>query len=175
MTHQIHVSSLSARVKRPYPPGYGFPAPFGRRHSLLGSSCPRCGIGPSFRRSSGLPDARLDRNGIAAFRTSEKRSGWVLPLLRGRGVPARNTVRIRVMQGASPCFVAHHRLANHLVGDFPSRSLVGSSLAFTRPIFPSPGSPGWFGSALGFTPLLSHASLPGACMGWGLVWTLAMT
>ena len=29
-----------------------------------------------------------DHNGVAAFHTSEKRSGWVLPVLRGRGVQA---------------------------------------------------------------------------------------
>ena len=66
-----------------------------------------------------------------------------------------------------------HRLANHLIGDPTLRSLIGSLLAFTRPIFPLPGSPVWFGSALGFTPLLSHASLPGACRGQGQDWTLS--
>jgi len=70
MTHQIHVSSLSAQVSRPYPPGYGFPAPFGRRLSLPGSSCARCGVPPPFRRSSGLLDLRPDHSGVAAFSTS---------------------------------------------------------------------------------------------------------
>src|SRR6266849_5256962 len=88
MTHQVHVSSLSAQARRPYPPGYGFPAPFGRRPSLLGPSCARCGVPPSFRRSSGLLDRSPDHNGIAAFSTSEMRSGWVLPVLRGLGVLA---------------------------------------------------------------------------------------
>jgi len=31
----------------------GFPLPFGHRHSLLGSSCTRCGIGPSHDRPTG--------------------------------------------------------------------------------------------------------------------------
>ena len=66
-----------------------------------------------------------------------------------------------------------NRLLNHLIGDPALRSLIGSLLAFTRPIFPLPGSPVWFGSALGFTPLLSHASLPGACRGQGQDWTLS--
>src|SRR6516165_902552 len=66
-----------------------------------------------------------------------------------------------------------NRLPNHLIGDPTLRSLIGSLLAFTRPIFPLPGSPVWFGSALGFTPLLSHASLPGACRGQGQDWTLS--
>jgi hypothetical protein len=78
----------------PYPPGYGFPLPFGWRHSLLEPSCPRWGIGPRFRRSLGLPSLRPDHNGIAAFRTSETRSGWVLPVLRGRGVRARTSSEV---------------------------------------------------------------------------------
>ena len=81
---------LPAQARAPYPPGYGFPAPFGRRPSLLGPSCARCGIEPPFRRSSGLLDLRPDHNGVAAFHTSEIRSGWVLPVLRGLGVLARN-------------------------------------------------------------------------------------
>src|SRR5262245_36088499 len=90
MTHQVHVSSLSAQARRPYPPGYGFPSPFGRRPSLLGPSCTRCGVKPLFRRSSSLLDQGPDHNGVAAFRTSEIRSGWVLPVLRGPGVLARD-------------------------------------------------------------------------------------
>src|SRR5207237_8236379 len=54
VTHQTHVSGLSAWVIGPYPPGYAFPLPFGRRPSLLGSSGARCGVGPCFRSSSGL-------------------------------------------------------------------------------------------------------------------------
>src|SRR5262249_61599442 len=36
VAHLVPVSRLSARAKRPYPPGYGFPLPFGGRASLLG-------------------------------------------------------------------------------------------------------------------------------------------
>jgi hypothetical protein len=54
VVYQAHVSRLSARATRPYPPGYDFPLPFGGWRSLLGPSCARCGLGPSFRRSSGL-------------------------------------------------------------------------------------------------------------------------
>jgi len=49
--------------------------------------------------------------------------------------------------------------------DLTSRGLNGDSLAFTRPIFPWPGSARWLGLSLGFTLLLSHASFPGACEG----------
>ena len=141
--------------------------PFGWRHSLLEPSCPRWGVGPRFRRSLGLPGLSPDPNGIAAFRTSETRSGWVLPVLRGRGVRARTASEVESTFGP---LIA---LRNHLTGDPKLRSLIGSLLAFTRPIFPLPGSPGWFGSALGFTPLLSHASLPSACRGQGQDWTLS--
>jgi hypothetical protein len=61
--------------------------PFGGRPSLVGPSCTRCGIAPSFRRSSGLLDRGPDHNGVAAFRATEKRSGRVLPVLRGLGCP----------------------------------------------------------------------------------------
>jgi len=112
--HQAHVSPLAGWVAPrswPYPPGYGFPAPFGRRRSLLGPSCPRCGVPPSFRRSSGLLDLRPDRNGIAAFRTSELRYGWMFPVLRGRWCPnARSgavsrhgrSIRLLVVDPLSP-------------------------------------------------------------------------
>src|SRR5262249_42981639 len=86
VTHPTHVSGLSAQAKRPYPPGYDFPVPYGGWPSLLGSSCARCGIGPSFRRSSGLLAAGPDRNGVAMFRTRETRRGRVPSVLRGLGV-----------------------------------------------------------------------------------------
>ena len=70
VVHLAHVSRLSARARWPYPPGYDFPWPFGGWRSLLGPSCSRCGLGPSFRRSSGLLAGRPDRIGVATFRTS---------------------------------------------------------------------------------------------------------
>jgi hypothetical protein len=70
VVHPAHVSRLSAQAMRPYPPGYGFPLPFGGWPSLLGPSCSRCGFGPSFRRSSGLLAGRPDRIGVTTFRTS---------------------------------------------------------------------------------------------------------
>jgi len=108
------------------------------------------------RTTTGLPRSapvRHDRGGCCLY------SGAVVSVLE----PVRRS---------SP-FWPVNRLANHLIGDPTLRSLLGSLLAFTRPIFPLPGSPVWFGSALGFTPLLSHASLPGACRGQGQDWTLS--
>ena len=54
----------------------------------------------------------------------------------------------------------------------PSCSLIRGSLTFTLSVFPLPGLSEWFGLALDFTRLLSYASLPSACAGWELTWTL---
>ena len=86
VTHLTHVSGLSAQARGPYPPGYDFPVPYGGWPSLLGSSCARCGVGPSFRRSSGLLAGGPDRNGVTMFRTREARRGRVPSVPRGRGV-----------------------------------------------------------------------------------------
>ena len=80
---------------------------------LFGPSCPRCGITPPFRRSSGLLDFRPDHNGIAAFHTSEIRSGWLLPVLRGRGVLARDGGAPVSRQESDSCVLTHHRRRNH--------------------------------------------------------------
>ena len=86
--HPAHVSRLSARATRPYPPGYEFPLPFGGWRSLLGPSCSRCGLGPSFRRSSGLLARGPDRIGVTTFRPDEMRRGRVPPIRRDLGAPA---------------------------------------------------------------------------------------
>lgn len=56
-----------------------------------------------------------DHNGIAAFRTSEIRSGWVLPVLRGLGVLARDGSGARVMAGVSRLllFSTQYRRQSH--------------------------------------------------------------
>ena len=108
------------------------------------------------RTTTGLPRSapvRHDRGGCCLY------SGAVVSALE----PVRRSSPL--LSRSSPC--------NHLIGDPTLRSLIGSLLAFTHPIFPLPGSPVWFGSALGFTPLLSHASLPGVCRGQGQDWTLS--
>jgi hypothetical protein len=60
----------------------------------------------------------------------------------------------------------YHRV-NQLAVTCGIGSLVGDSLTFIRPIFPLPGLSGWFGLALGFTPLLSHFPLLGRLPGSG--------
>src|SRR5262249_29429403 len=74
--------SLSRWVS-PYPPGYDFPLPFGGRPSLLGTSCSRWRIGPSFR-FAGCP--RGSPNGVSTFRTVKMRPG------RGPALPSRGAV-----------------------------------------------------------------------------------
>src|SRR5262249_48405020 len=65
---------------------------------------------------------RPDHNGVTAFHTSEKRSGWVLPVLRGRGVLAR-AGGVRVTLGAQ------YRRGNHR---FRRPSLTKPHRQFTR-------------------------------------------
>ena len=143
--------------QRPYPPGYGFPVPFGGWPSLLGSSCARCGFGPSFRRSSGLLAGGQTATGLPRSAPDELRRGRAPSLLRGRGVSDRSKARSR---SHGP-----YRRVSHRYGDFRLRSLNEGSLAFALPVFPWPGTSGWLGLPLGFTRLLSHASLPSACAG----------
>ena len=81
VAHPTHVSRLSASGHEPYPPGYGFPSPFGRWPSLLGSSfpaeelCPPCvgptgGAGP--HRGFHVPHRReCDRGGCPLYRGSQ--------------------------------------------------------------------------------------------------------
>jgi hypothetical protein len=88
VVHQAHVSRLSARATRPYPPGYDFPVPYGGWPSLLGPSYSRCGFGPSFRRSSGLLAQGPDRNGVTAFRTRRGATGAGASCTAGPGCPS---------------------------------------------------------------------------------------
>ena len=64
----------------------GFLSAFAHRHSLLGHPVPARRIPPFL--TVGLPGRRSgpDSVGVSAFRTCEKRPGWVPSLLRGGGV-----------------------------------------------------------------------------------------
>jgi hypothetical protein len=116
--------------QRPYPPGYGFPVPFGGWRSLLGSSCARCGFGPSFRRSSGLLAGWPDHNGVATFRTDELRRGRAPSLLRGRGVYDRSKARSR---SGGPC-----RRVSHPAAIFAYAASMKVHLRSPFPSFPGP-------------------------------------
>ena len=112
--------------QRPYPPGYGFPVPFGGWPSLLGSSCARCGIGPFFRRSSGLlAGARPQRGCRVPHRMSYDGGGrllycgaWVsmTGLRAGAGPVAHIAVSVIFM--ASFAYAASMKV--HLRSPFPS-------------------------------------------------------
>jgi hypothetical protein len=64
----------------------GFLSTFAHRHSLLGHPVPASRIPPFL--TVGLPgrSSSPDSVGVSAFRTREKRPGWVPSLLRGGGV-----------------------------------------------------------------------------------------
>ena len=118
------------------------------------ASCSRQRIPPSL--TVGLPHRRSgpDSVGVPAFRTCETRPGWVPSLLRGDGVvPATETS----MTGACRFTTASPLPPlQRPIGEGWDHEAYEDSLAFTRPVFPSPVVPGWNGdpsaSSPGFAP-----------------------
>ena len=118
------------------------------------ASCSRQRIPPSL--TVGLPHRHSgpDSVGVPAFRTCEKRPGWVPSLLRGGGVvPATETS----MTGACRFSTASPLPPlQHPIGEGWDHEAYEDSLTFTRPAFPSPVVPGWNGnpsaSSPGFAP-----------------------
>ena len=118
------------------------------------ASCSRQRIPPSL--TVGLPHRHSgpDSVGVPAFRTCEKRPGWVPSLLRGGGVvPATETS----MTGACRFTTASPLPPlQHPIGEGWDHEAYEDSLTFTRPAFPSPVVPGWNGnpsaSSPGFAP-----------------------
>ena len=132
----------------------GFLSAFAHRHSLLGHPVPARRIPPFL--TVGLPGPRSgpDSVGVSAFRTCETRPGWVPSLLRGGGVvPA-----IAISMTGACRFTAASPLPplQHPIGGGWDHEAYEDSLAFTRPVFPSPVVPGWNGdpsaSSPGFAP-----------------------
>ena len=75
----------------PYPAG--FPLPFGRRHSLPGTSSPRWRVRPSLQsaywcNAGCQPAFRQTPSGLTRSALIETRTGWVPSLPRSPGVPA---------------------------------------------------------------------------------------
>jgi hypothetical protein len=132
----------------------GFLSAFAHRHSLLGHPVPARRIPPSL--TVGLPHRHSgpDSVGVPAFRTCEKRPGWVPSLLRGGGVvPATETS----MTGACRFTTASPLPPlQHPIGEGWDHEAYEDSPIFTRPVFPSPVVPGWNGdpsaSSPGFAP-----------------------
>ena len=139
------------------------PLPFGRRHSLLGSwvrPLRNWAVLPKIVRLTGwarphrgfhVPHER-DATGVGASCTAGQRCSGVR-------VPRRHTRWSRLG-------------VTHALSSSPQPPIAMTSSSFAAstevhlrspfPSFPRPACPGWFGLALGFTRLLSHASLPGA-------------
>ena len=140
------------------------PLPFGRRHSLLGSwvrPLRNWAVLPKIVRLTGwarphrgfhVPHER-DATGVGASCTAGQRCSGVR-------VPRRHTRWSRLG-------------VTHALSSSPQPPIAMTSSSFAAstevhlrspfPSFPRPACPGWFGLALGFTRLLSHASLPGGC------------
>jgi hypothetical protein len=100
VVHSVPVSRLSVWARRPYPPGYGFPLPFGWWPSLLGPSLSRCGVGPTSRLAycRDVPD-RSQRGYYVSHRVAAKGEGaWSTP---GPGCPTRRRL-------GSSCPLAHY-------------------------------------------------------------------
>jgi hypothetical protein len=134
---------------------------------FLGHPVPAADLGrPSEDRPAYWPGGQTP-SGFPRSAPVETRRGWVPPIRRGPGAPA--------CRGGIPGpdggrgLVPGRLIVAAAIGcdDLSLRRLNGGSLAFTHPVFPSPGSPGWIGLALGFTRLLSHAALPGRWRGSG--------
>ena len=143
------------RRSRPCCPG--FLSPFGRRHSLLGPSCSRRGLGLPHGRPTG-PARSPDPDGVSTFRTRETRPGWVPPLPRGGGVhPAGQ------MPPAGACRFSAASPAPRYCIPSPGLILTRHQRGFTR-VHPS-GLPLACGprmerGPLGFSPELRTPPLP---------------
>jgi hypothetical protein len=136
----------------PYPAGYagrpaealaicpGFPLPFGDRRWLLGSSCARWGAGPSLRSAYRTLAVRTPAGFPRSTRVRYDRGGC--PLNSGTAMLSRLTMGLQPAPAASQRPVLHPAGAIHRRGS-RSRGIIRGSLAFTRPVFPLPVTPGW--------------------------------
>ncbi len=165
VVHPTHVSGLSARAKGPYPPGYDCPCLTAGGLRFLGHLVPAAAWAglPKIGRPTG-PEARPQRG--CRVPLPERCDGGGRLLYCGAWVSVS-----RLWPGAGP--VARHRRDCHRgSGDQtvtqPRRRFTG-----VRPCRLSLARvhPDGFGLPLGFTRLLSHASLPGACAGREPTWT----
>ena len=139
------------------PQALRFPVGFRPPAFASWASCSRQRIPPSL--TVGLPHRHSgpDSVGVPAFRTCEKRPGWVPPLLRGGGVlPAIATS----MTGACRFSTASPLPAEAFHRRGWDYEAYEDSLTFTRPAFPSPVVPGWNVNGFGFFPGLRTPRSP---------------
>jgi hypothetical protein len=119
----------------------GFLLPFGHRHSLVGSSISRWGVGPSLR-SAYRASERPDPIGVPTFHTCEIRPGWVPPVSRGRWCsPGRQEIPDR----HPPLFCGQslHPAPTSHPAKFSITKHQRRFTRFTRPVCPLPVTPGW--------------------------------
>ena len=123
----------------------GFLLPFGHRHSLLGHPVPPRNSASPHGRPTGRQQLRPDPDGVSTFRTHETRPGS-----GALSTPGRRCLhgRRRFIRPPPAAFSSGQSCTPVSVpspgGSTITRHHKGS-LAFTRPAFPSPVTPGWNG------------------------------
>lgn len=115
----------------------------------------------------GLPahTGGLDSVGVSVFRTRETRPGWVPSLLRGGGVvPATVTSMTGACRFSTASPVPRSSVPS--CGGWDHEAYE-DSLAFTRPAFPLPVTPGWDGGPSAFPLGFAPRSYPRRTPRWG--------
>jgi hypothetical protein len=109
----------------------------------------------------GLPDRHPggpDSVGVSVFRTRETRPGWgAFFTPRRRCPPDQRSLSGRrlPLPNGQP-----YTPLEHPIGGAADNGAYEDSLAFTRPAFPSPATPGWNDSGFGFHPGLRTPRSP---------------
>jgi hypothetical protein len=127
----------------------GFLSAFARRHWLLGHPVPAREFRFPHGRPTGTSADAPDSVEVPVFRTHETRPGWAPSLLRGGGVlptSAASLIGACRFPTASP--IPRWNLPPRGAAD---NRAYEDSLAFTRPAFPSPVTPGWNGCPSAFS------------------------
>src|SRR5262245_56146792 len=145
VNHQSEVSTLAGRATRPYPAGYGFPSPLGRRRWLALTTLTRWGIGPPLR--SAYRESHGRQRAYPVAQDGDTAGLGALFAARAEGVSAADLKHESVSRGGSntPASSPMPGLpVTQLQPRVPSRSPY-------QP-FPSPGAAVWIGRSLGVGP-----------------------
>jgi hypothetical protein len=154
------IASAPFRVgHKPYPAGYGFPWPFGSRHSLLDPSLSRWGSGPSSQSAyCHSPKLLSDRPHRGLHVPHE---GDVCAVGVGASYTPRSTVFMpEPITNSGPNATSHHRL-NQAFDDLLLFRRVDEDSLVHSPVrtSPDPVCPPGSGSPW-ISPAASHRSLP---------------
>ena len=159
----------------------GFLLPFGRRPSLLGSSCARWGVQPSSRSAYRLAFGSPDPIGVVVLRMSKTRPGrapsllrgrWCVPdrrLSSGRHLPLSSGQPLRPRSNFPPAgvtFTKRHRGFTHVRPSPPAAHHPGLGACQLPPVFSSPVSAGWNGRPWAFPPSFAPRSYPRRTSRW---------